>query len=558
MICPGYTEPLYFFYVSDLPRIIYYAYFPAIIVAAIAGAVVLWNDRKSLLNRLLFAICASFLVWTLSTLVLWTNIHSGLMLFFWSLLGPAAGFISIFSVYFAHVFLERRDAGRWMKLAFIVLLAPLIALAASPYTLKGFNLVNCDAFGLEGPMNTIYFPALGVLAMLWIAVLLIRKYRKADVDFRKEIVIMGTGIELFLFSFFTTEFLGQYLTTVGFLPDSQVETYGYFGMIVFVVYISVLIVRFKAFHVNLIASQLLTAALLVLIATQFTYTKSTTNILLNSVALILTAIIGFVLIRSTQREIQQRQRIEKLAKDLEQANKQQVSLIHFITHQLKGFVAKSRNIFSMIQEGDFGPVPEQMQPMISEGFSSATKGAETIQDILNAANIKSGAVAYAHTPYDFKELLVSAVKSLKPAADAKGLALSIEVPKEPVPVIGDQMQMENAIRNLIDNSIKYTPKGSVAVSLTRDAGDVRLVVQDTGVGITAEDMEHLFTEGGHGKDSQKVNVDSTGFGLYIVKNIIEAHKGKVWAESSGAGKGSRFIVDIPSDRRAIPRIENKG
>ena len=58
-------------------------------------------------------------------------------------------------------------------------------------------------------------------------------------------------------------------------------------------------------------------------------------------------------------------------------------------------------------------------------------------------------------------------------------------------------------------------------------------------------MAHLFTEGGHGKESQKINTESTGFGLYIVKNIIDAHKGKVWAESEGAGKGSRFFVELP-------------
>ena len=66
-----------------------------------------------------------------------------------------------------------------------------------------------------------------------------------------------------------------------------------------------------------------------------------------------------------------------------------------------------------------------------------------------------------------------------------------------------------------------------------------------GVGITPEDMKNLFTEGGHGKDSVKVNVHSTGYGLYIAKKIVEAHGGKIWAESGGKGKGSRFVVEFP-------------
>lgn len=239
------------------------------------------------------------------------------------------------------------------------------------------------------------------------------------------------------------------------------------------------------------------------------------------------------------------QELESLNGQLTDANDKQVALIHFITHQLKGYVAKARNIFSMMQEGDYGEVPESMKPIVSEGFESSTKGAQTIQEILNAANIKSGQVTYANLEFDFKALMNSIVESLKSNADAKGIVLTITEPEAPVMFTGDQTQMENAIKNLIDNSIKYTPQGSITVTLTQDAEKIRLVTQDTGVGITSEDMARLFTEGGHGTDSQKVNVDSTGFGLYIVKNIIEGHKGKVWAESEGAGKGSKFIVELP-------------
>ena len=82
--------------------------------------------------------------------------------------------------------------------------------------------------------------------------------------------------------------------------------------------------------------------------------------------------------------------------------------------------------------------------------------------------------------------------------------------------------------------------------MRQDGRVVHLEIRDTGVGISEEDMKNLFTEGGHGKNSQKVNVESTGFGLYIVKNIIEAHGGKVWAESEGEGKGARFIVELPA------------
>jgi len=545
MLCYYFPEPLYFLYVPDLPVLLYYTHIPAIVVALVMGIFVLLSDRKALLNQLLFALCISFTVWTLGTLIAWTNIHSDIVLFTWSFLGPTAAFISVFSIYFTHVFLTKKDVGLAQKGIFGVLLLPILVLAPTSYTLSGFNLTNCDSFGFEGVMNTIYYPALGVLAMLWILILLIKHYHGAGVALKRQIILMGTGIELFLFSFFTIGFLGTYLATTGFLPDSELETYGYFGMIVFVVYLSIMIVRFKSFNVSLIASQALVIALLLLIASQFTFARSTTIVVLNSIALFLTAVIGFVLVRSVKREIEQRKHIEMLARDLEKSNKQQVILIHFITHQIKGFVAKSRNIFSMIKEGEYGPVPEAMRPMIEEGFNSDTKGANTIQEILNAANIKNGKVEFKKAPFDLKGLVDDVVIDLKASAEAKGLKLIADTGSEPLTYEGDRGQLVNAIKNLIDNSIKYTPKGEVTVSLAKEEKRIRFVVKDTGVGISAEDMAHLFTEGGHGANSTKINVESTGFGLYIVKSIIEAHGGKVWAESEGEGKGSRFIAELP-------------
>ncbi|KKR41867.1 MAG: Histidine kinase-, DNA gyrase B-, and [Candidatus Nomurabacteria bacterium GW2011_GWF2_40_12] len=83
------------------------------------------------------------------------------------------------------------------------------------------------------------------------------------------------------------------------------------------------------------------------------------------------------------------------------------------------------------------------------------------------------------------------------------------------------------------------------VGLDKKDGKVIFSVKDTGVGITEEDKKNLFTEGGRGKDSVKVNVDSTGYGLYTVKLIVDAHKGTVSAESEGENKGSQFYIELP-------------
>ena len=115
-------------------------------------------------------------------------------------------------------------------------------------------------------------------------------------------------------------------------------------------------------------------------------------------------------------------------------------------------------------------------------------------------------------------------------------------------VVGDKMQLaQHVIHNLIDNAIKYTPTGSVAVEALVRGSAVRFSVTDSGVGVTREDKAHLFTEGGRGKDSLKVNAHSTGYGLFIAKSIVEAHHGRMWVESEGSGKGSTFFFEIPRE-----------
>lgn len=545
MICYLYPEPAYLIFSADLPGLLYYSHIPASVIALLIGFFVFFNGPKLLLNRLLLAITACFSLWTLGSLISWTNTHGDVLLFTWSFFGPLTALLAVFCVYFIYVFLEKKDAPLWLKALFIGLLAPVFALAPTVYSLSGYDITHCDAYGFEGVPYELYYTSLGFVAIVAIFFLLVRAYRCAATGMKRQIVLMGVGIESFLLLFFTIGYISTYLTVTGVFTDSELEMYGLFGMVIFMTYMSIILVRFKTFNVSVIAPQALVVALVILIASQFAYVRNPTNLVLTSVSLVLTGAIGIILIRSVKKEIELRKHVQSLAKDLENSNKQQIILIHFITHQIKGFVAKSRNIFATLLDGDYGQVQDTMRPMLEEGLRSDTKGVSTIQEILNAANIKSGKVSYAKESFDVKALVDEVGTDLRAAAEAKGLQLTIDTGTEPLMFAGDRAQLVNAFKNLVDNSIKYTPKGEIHVSLAKDTGKIRFIVQDTGVGISKEDMAHLFTEGGHGKDSVSINVESTGFGLYIVKNIIEAHNGKVWAESEGEGKGSRFIAELP-------------
>ena len=112
-------------------------------------------------------------------------------------------------------------------------------------------------------------------------------------------------------------------------------------------------------------------------------------------------------------------------------------------------------------------------------------------------------------------------------------------------VRADKTKLKQVLLNIIDNSVKYTNKGSVTVSaFKKDDTMVRIEIKDTGLGISPEVMPKLFIKFSRSSDATDANIMGTGLGLFIAKSFIEAHEGHVWAESEGIGKGSTFIIEL--------------
>ncbi len=535
LLCP-WEAPQYLIFSSNIPTLHYYSHLVAILAAVVFAFALIGRFRESSTVRWLFVTIFLFSIWTAIDTLLWASNRPDLVLFLWNtqILLEALFYASAFCLSYA--FITNKDPGAINVSLLAVLVLPIIAVIPTGHALEGIDIAYCNA--LETPFIIFYTYAVQILIALSILFLTFRESARSQ-GRALPIQLFAAGMIIFLIAFSSGNIIGS------ITDDWELAQAGLLGMPIFIGFLAYTTVRFRTFNVKILGAQALVVSLWLVTFFQL-FVRSVENMrLIIGVNLVLFSIIGYFLIKGVRREVQQRERIQVLAADLEKANKQQVTLIHFITHQIKGFVTKSRNIFSLMREGDLGPIPEAMKPMIEEGFRSDTKGVTTIQEILNAANIKSGKVTYSKEPFDLKALIDEILQDLKAAADAKGLVLQTNTGDTPLMYPGDKAQLTNALKNLIDNSIKYTMQGEVRVTLAQEAGKARFTVEDTGVGITPEDMAHLFTEGGHGANSAKINVESTGFGLYIVKNIVEAHNGKVWAESDGEGKGSRFIVELP-------------
>ena len=138
------------------------------------------------------------------------------------------------------------------------------------------------------------------------------------------------------------------------------------------------------------------------------------------------------------------------------------------------------------------------------------------------------------------------MEELSGTAKKKNLILQYKPPVKPmIKIKMDEEKIRQVVMNLIDNGIKYTKQGSVTIKLEQAEKKVIFSVADSGMGIRPEDMVNLFKKFSRGTGTSLIHTEGTGLGLFVARMMIEAHKGKIWAESDGEGKGSRFCFELP-------------
>jgi signal transduction histidine kinase len=431
---------------------------------------------------------------------------------------------------------------------FIIFPTTFIPLALVAYGLFFSNAIVSQTSDFSYQLGP-WYPAYALVVIFYFFggfAFLALEYGKNELDIEKKqilYVLFGSAVASSLA-----------LVTNLIFPYLNIFSYTWLGPIFTVIMVTSLfmaMLRYQLFSVKLIFTEIVSVLIIMALIVEIFYSQSVSEVILKTALLIILTIFSYLLVRSVYREIEQREKIESLAKQLE-------SLVHLVSHEVKGALGKSRDVFGAILEGDLGEAPETMKHIVSSADEDTRKAVVMVMDILQSSDFKNGKMIMDKKPFDMKVAVEEVVATLAPDAQKKGIFIKTEIPDGvDYSVLGDREKIvDHVIRNLIDNSIKYTPSGGITVGLvggsknsgTRNGGaktgTVLLSIKDTGVGITPLDMANLFTEGGHGKDSVKVNVHSTGYGLYFAKNIVEAHGGKIWAESDGAGKGSQFYVEL--------------
>ena len=533
----------YDYLVNQIPvNLLFYSHLTVVVASLIFG-IYLLSKSRTLPSIMFFLVCLSFAIWSLLDFGAWFSfIGSGSTMFTWELTYPFILLFFFFSYYFLYTFSSGHDLPSWQKFLGLVALAPIFISTFFGYSLTSYNGNYCEA--IARPMIDNYFYIVQCLLLFIVVNFTIVKVTKTKEKIKKkEILLAGLGIITFLAFFFSTTYVASLLVDNNIWANAyNLEIYGLFGVPLLLGSIVYLIVKYKAFDIKLIGAQALVWSLIILVGSQFFYQANipVSSLVLTGVTLVLSAIVGFIIVRSVKKEV-------ALREQLEIANNNQQALIHFISHQIKGFFTKSKMVFSGLLEGDFGEVTQEVKDVAKLGLDSDNNAVAMVQDILGASNLKKGTTDYSFKLADVTLIVKKVADNFRPDMEKKGLKLETDISILPLPSMVDETQITQVFKNLMDNSLRYTPSGEIKVSLKPSPNDKRkmlFIVKDTGVGLSDKDKAKLFTEGGKGEESLKVNTNSTGYGLYIVKKIVESHGGRIWAESAGRGHGSQFCVEL--------------
>ncbi|MEJ5309814.1 MAG: ATP-binding protein [Anaerolineae bacterium] len=218
-----------------------------------------------------------------------------------------------------------------------------------------------------------------------------------------------------------------------------------------------------------------------------------------------------------------------------------------VSHDLRAPLTFIRGYATMlVMAGDLNEKQHDYLERILEGIDQMSA---LIGDLLNLRRIEAG-VGIRQEPCRLGLILVEAVDAMRARATSKGVTLRLE-PTEGAPTVtGDRTLLRQAVSNLVDNAIKYTPApGQVSVGLSTTAHEAVIHITDTGIGIAPEDQVRLFEKFYRIKRRETGNIQGTGLGLALVKSIIERHGGRVWAESV-PNQGSTFYIALPLPEEA--------
>lgn len=552
-MCEWDTAKFLIFSSNGIP-LIYYSHITTIII--FTGLFFLTFRNLKNFPKMPFRLMAiSYIIWLFCDLVLWANEIIPHVMFFWTIINLIEPLIFLFAFVFFLSLIEQRKLYLKEKWILFALILPTLFMAPLGLSTVGFDYTTCDRNVVEGIAAYYNYFLEGLFLFLIILKTIISLFSKKFKDQRAKIGMVSFGVSFLLLSFLTANFLGT------FLVDYDISQYGHIAVPIFAIFLAYIAIKFESVEPRILVIDTLVTSVIILIISLFFAEDENYRRFITGLTLILSLPMAYSLVKNIRKEVSSRKKIENLAHELEKSNlsladaneklkgldKLKTEFLSLASHQLRSPLTAIKGYASMLDEGSLGKLTKEQDTAAKRIYASAQGLVNLVEDLLNVSKIEQGGMKFEFMQVELAKQVQELAGEMRIPAENKKLVLTVSIPEgDSFVTTADPVKIKQVFLNIVDNSIKYTPSGSVTVGLARDnKNNIVFTVKDTGVGISPETRASLFEKFSRG-EAGKLNTGGSGLGLYLASQIVKAHNGTIDVQSEGVNKGTTFIVTLPS------------
>lgn len=541
----------------------------ALFLSLLLGIYVFISGKRKPENRNFSFLILSGALW------IFTNFMADISLeemwnLFWSrasLVGPimAAYFFYRFSLVFPKI-KKTRKIYRW---AISIIALSLIFLSPTKLNIS-YVYLEKEAFQIKPGILYIPFFIYFVSVVILSLFSLFRGYRGFKIVEKIRVRLIGVGIGISALFGLSANLI------LPLLNNTKFVSFGPHFILFFILLTSYAILKQGLFDIKIIATELFTSAIFLILLVKTITPQSLSDLIINTIIFILITAFGVLLVRSVTKEVKQREQIEKMAEKVQKAYEvekqahEKIKLAYEVEkaakeeaqrldkakdqftmatqHHLRTPLTSMRGYLELILEGAYGKVPVKLKEILIRFKNSTSRLIKIVNEFLDISQFQMGKeVVFLQPNVDITPILNEIIEELKLEAETKRVYLKMEKPGASLPLIkADPEKLKVALFNVFDNGIKYTTQGGLTIKVEPVDGKICIIVKDTGMGMSREESGALFTRlFERGDAAQKAFTTGRGIGLFITAKIIQAHKGRIWAESEGKDKGSAFYIELP-------------
>jgi signal transduction histidine kinase len=445
---------------------------------------------------------------------------------------------------------ERSNAPRWVMWTAIPIAIITSAITLTPYLFSAIETVSKAGEvtnPTRGPAIALFGAVSAFLVIAGLRELVVKAFTGDDLQKKQSrVILLGASLTFTLILMFNLV-LPLAFNELSYIPLAPVF------FLPFILLTAHAIRKYRFLDTKIIATEILLLVLVIINVIELIIVRDLATLFLRIGVFSAVLAFGIMLIQSVVREVQQREHLRTMTQELEATNarlteldKTKSQFLSFASHQLRTPLTTIKWHAQLLIDGTNGALPDPALTTAHKINQTADSLLEMVNEFLNLRKLQEGRMEYAFVPTDMNDLVAGIVESLSELAELKHLPLAFSRAPATIRCSVDRTKFSQVIQNLIDNALKYTDAGSVHISIEPSQNQkVRISVTDTGHGIDPDMIHRIFEQFVRDKKDSKT-IEGTGLGLFIARQIVDAHHGRIWATSPGIGHGSTFTIELPT------------